>query len=174
MFPGLDFGNWDDWNPSVFVRHVLGIEVRNELYLRFDKLIVQVQKIGISRGKNVFHGSILRVDWPKNSQFYGPVTQWKRKGPEGSAPGGQHPTRSFSTPQGPSAPHKVYNAQWGQHSMRAAPHEGRVLGIQWVHLTTGALGIIFYGVLGVTFTARWIQYWHITRQYNSQVQLNHG
>ena len=40
------------------VRHVLGIEARSELCLRSD-LIVQVQKIGISRGKNIFHGSIV-------------------------------------------------------------------------------------------------------------------
>ena len=58
----------------MFVRHVLGIKARIELYLRFDS---SGTEIGISREKNVFHGfhgSIVEFTGPKNSLFHGPVT----------------------------------------------------------------------------------------------------
>ena len=36
---------------------MLGIEASSELYLRLGQyLIIQVQRIGISHGKNIFHG----------------------------------------------------------------------------------------------------------------------
>ena len=51
--PGLDFGDWDDKNPSTFVRLVLGIEARSELYLRFDSSGTENRDF---TGTNVFHG----------------------------------------------------------------------------------------------------------------------
>ena len=60
----------------MFVCHVLGIEAQNELYLRFDSS--GTENLDFTGKKTYFTGFSGRLsisrDWPKNSQFHGPVT----------------------------------------------------------------------------------------------------
>ena len=64
-----------DVNLDAFVRHVLGIEARSRLYLRFDSSGTKNRDF---KGKTYFTGFTGRLsisrDWPKNNRFHGPVT----------------------------------------------------------------------------------------------------